>query len=137
MVGLVWSGLVGWRGGGRGGGRGGEGSGVPGLAAFSLEIPRSLVMPPGRHQFAPQSLGSTRVCGTEKSGFGVLKGDARTHSPENLDSVGVVWERRRPGPRQSTIACVHFRLGMEQFNHKLIPPFLTEAGDLWGRVASF
>ena len=39
------------------GGRSGRGGGVSGLAAASLEIPCSLVMPPGRHQFAPQSLG--------------------------------------------------------------------------------
>ena len=39
------------------GGRSGRGVGVSGLAAACLEIPCSLVMPPGRHQFAPQSLG--------------------------------------------------------------------------------
>ena len=35
----------------------------------------SLVVPPGRHQIAPQSLGWARVCGTENSGVWVLKGD--------------------------------------------------------------
>ena len=35
----------------------GPGGRVSGLAAASLEIPCSLVMPPGRHQRAPQSLG--------------------------------------------------------------------------------
>ena len=49
--------------------------------------PRSLVMPPGRYQFAPQSLGWTRVCGTERSGVWVLKNDSRTDIPENLDDV--------------------------------------------------
>ena len=77
------------------GGRSGLVGGVPGLAAACLEIPCSLVMPPGRHQFAPQSLGWERVCGTEKSGVWVLKGDARTYTlPGNLDDVGVVWESR-------------------------------------------
>ena len=65
--------------------------GLPRFAAASLEMPRSLLMPPGRHQFASQSPG--RVCGTERSGVWVPKGDARTYSPpENLDDVGVVWE---------------------------------------------
>ena len=77
------------------GGRSGFGGGVSGLAAASLEIPCSLVMPPGCHQFAPQSLGWARVCGTGKSGVWVLKGDARTYNlPRNLDDVGVVWESR-------------------------------------------
>ena len=77
------------------GGRSGPGGGVSGLAAASLEIPCSLVMPPGRHQFAPQSLGWARVCGSGKSGVWVLKGDARTYNlPGNLDDVGVVWESR-------------------------------------------
>ena len=60
------------------GGRSGLDGGVSGRAAACLEIPCSLVMPPGRHQFAPQSLGWARVCGTGKSGVWVLKGDART-----------------------------------------------------------
>ena len=77
------------------GGRSGRGWGVSGLAAASLEIPCSLVMPPGRHQFAPQSLGWVRVCGTEQSGIWVLKGGARTYNlPRDLDDVGVVWESR-------------------------------------------
>ena len=77
------------------GSRSGLVGGVPGFAAASLGIPRSLVMPLERHQLAPQSLGWTRVCGTEKSGVWVLKGDARTfYLPRNLDDVGVVWERR-------------------------------------------
>ena len=77
------------------GGRSGLVGGVSGLAAACLEIPCSLVMPHGRHQFAPQSPGWGRVCGTEKSGIWVLKGDARTYNlPRNLDDVGVVWELR-------------------------------------------
>ena len=43
------------------GGRPGFGGGVSGHAAAFMEIPCSLVMPPGRHQFAPQSLGWARV----------------------------------------------------------------------------
>ena len=77
------------------GGRSGRGGGVSGRAAASLEIPCSLVMPPGRHQRAPQSLGWMRVCGTEKSGVWVLKSSARTYSlPENSDDVAIVWEHR-------------------------------------------
>ena len=77
------------------GGRSGLVGGVPGLAAACLEIPCSLVVPPGRHQIAPQSLGWARVCITENSGVWVLKGDARTYNlPGNLDDVGVVWEPR-------------------------------------------
>ena len=60
------------------GGRSGLVGGNPGLAVTCLEIPCSLVMPPGRHQFAPQSLGWARVCGTEESGVWVQKEDART-----------------------------------------------------------
>ena len=62
------------------GGRSGPVGGASGFAAVFREIPRSLVMPPGRHQRAPQSLGWERVCGTEKSGVWVLKGDARTYT---------------------------------------------------------
>ena len=77
------------------GGRSGRVGGVPGLAAACLEITCSLVVPPGRHQFAPQSLGWARVCSTENSGVWVLKGDARTKTlPGDLDDVGVVWESR-------------------------------------------
>ena len=77
------------------GGRSGPSGGVSGLAAASREIPCSLVMPPGRHQHAPQSLGWARVCGTERSGIWVLKGAARTYNlPRNLDDVGIVWEHR-------------------------------------------
>ena len=43
------------------GGRSGLVGGVPGLAAAYLETPCSLVVPPGRHQIAPQSLGWARV----------------------------------------------------------------------------
>ena len=72
-------------GGGPGPGPGTGPGGRSGLVGGSLDraaafrgIPCSLVMPPGRHQRAPQSLGWARVCGTEKSGVWVLKGDART-----------------------------------------------------------
>ena len=60
------------------GGRSGLVGGASVLAAAFRVIPCSLVMPPGRHQSAPQSLGWMWVCGTEKSGVWVLKGDART-----------------------------------------------------------
>ena len=79
---------------GAGGGWSGLVGGAQDHAAACVGIPCSLVMPPGRHQFAPQSLGWARVCGTERSGVWVLKGDARTcNLPWNLDDVGVVWER--------------------------------------------
>ena len=73
------------------GGRSGLVGGASGLAAACLEIPCSLVVPPGRHQSAPQSLGWARVCGTDNSGVWVLKGGARTYNlPGDLDDVGVV-----------------------------------------------
>ena len=111
------------------GGRSGLVGGVPGLAAACSEIPCSLVVPPGRHQIAPQSLGWARVCGTENSGVWVLKGDARTYNlPRNLDDVGssgnLGQDMRRPGPRQGTSVHVHTAMDVEQFCHKLIPPFL-------------
>ena len=49
------------------GGRSGLVGGALGLAAAFPGILCSLVMPPGRHQRAPQSLGWARVCGAEKS----------------------------------------------------------------------
>ena len=77
------------------GGRSGFVGGSLDCAAAFREIPCSLVMPPGRHQFAPQSLGWARVCGTGRSGVWVLKGDARTYNlPRNLDDVGIAWESR-------------------------------------------
>ena len=36
----------------------------------------------------------------------------------------------RPGPRQGTAVCVHTAMDMEQFDHKPIPPFFTEALNL-------
>ena len=93
--------------------------GDPGLVAASLRILRSLVMPPGRCQFALQSLGWMRVCGTAKSGVWVLKGDTR-----NLDDVGVAWERRSGCETAwATAVCVHAATDKEHFD-KLIPPFL-------------
>ena len=41
---------------------------------------------------------------------------------------------RRPRPRPAV--CAHTHTGMEQFCHRLIPPFCTEAVNLWSRVAS-
>ena len=80
------------------------------------------MMPPGRHQHAPQSLGWARVCGTERSGIWVLKGATRTYNlPRNLDDVGIV---RRAGPRQGTSVHVHTIMDVDQFCHRLIPPFL-------------
>ena len=111
------------------GGRSGLVGGVSGFAAACLEIPCSLVVPPGRHQIAPQSLGWARVCGTENSGVWLLKGDARTYNlPRNLDDVGVVREPRSgyetawATPGMSVH--VHTAMDVEQFCHKLIPPFL-------------
>ena len=123
------------------GGRSGLVGGVPGLAAACLEIPCSLVMPPGRHQFAPQSLGWARVCGTEKSGVWVLKGDARTYTlPRNLDDVGVVWESRSgyetawatPGH----VCSCSYTYGRGAVLPQANPSVFTEAVNLWSRVAS-
>ena len=123
------------------GGRSGRVGGVSGLAAACLEIPCSLVMPPGRHQSAPQSLGWARVCGTEKSGIWVLKGDARTYNlPGDLDDVGVVWEFRSgyetawatPGH----VCSCSYRYGRGPVLPQANPSVFTEAVNLWSRVAS-
>ena len=123
------------------GGRSGRGGGVSGLAAACLEIPCALVMPPGRHQFAPQSLGWARVCGTGKSGIWMLKGDARTcNLPRNLDDVGVVWEPRSgyetawatPGH----VCSCSYRYGRGPVLPHSNPSVFTEAVNLWSRVAS-
>ena len=123
------------------GGRSGRVGGVSGLAAACLEILCSLVMPPGRHQFAPQSLGWVRVCGTEKSGVWVLKGDARTYNLlRDLDDVGVVWEFRSgyetawatPGH----VCSCSYRYGRGPVLPLANPSVFTEAVNLWSRVAS-
>ena len=123
------------------GGRSGLVGGASGLAAAFRGIPCSLVMPPGRHQCAPQSLGWTRVCGTEKSGVWVLKGDARTYNlPRNLDDVGVVWERRSgyetawatPGH----VCSCSYNYGRGPVLPQAKPSVFTEAVNLWSRVAS-
>ena len=123
------------------GGRSGLDGGVSGLAAACLEIPCSLVMPPGRHQFAPQSLGWARACGTGKSGVWVLKGDARTYNLlRNLDDVGVVWESRSgyetgwatPGH----VCSCSYRYGRGPVLPQANPSVFTEAVNLWSRVAS-
>ena len=112
-----------------------------GRAAAFRGIPCSLVMPPGRHQRAPQSLGWMRVCGTEKSGVWVLKGDARTYNlPRNLDDVGVVWERRSgyetawatPGH----VCSCSYNYGRGPVLPQANPSVFTEAVKLWSRVAS-
>ena len=106
---------------------------VPGLTAGFSGIPYSLVVPPGRHQSAPQSLGWARVCGTVKSEVWVLKGDARTKSlPENLDDVGVVLDQRS-GFKTAT--------PWHEYGHGAVlpqanPSVFTEAVNLWSRVAS-
>ena len=123
------------------GGRFGRGGGVSGHAAASLEIPCSLAMPPGRHQHAPQSLGWARVCGTERSGIWVLKGDARTFNlPRNLDDVGIVWEHRSgyetawatPGH----VCSCSYGYGRGPVLPQANPSVFTEAVNLWSRVAS-
>ena len=123
------------------GGRSGCGGGVSGLAAACPEIPCSLVMPPGRHQDAPQSLGWARVCGTERSGIWVLKGDARTcNLPRNLDDVGIVWEHRSgyetawatPGH----VCSCSYDYGRGPVLPQANPSVFTEAVNLWSRVAS-
>ena len=123
------------------GGRSGRGAGVSGLAAACSEIPCSLVMPPWRHQSAPQSLGWARVCGTGKSGVWVLKGDGRTYNlPRNLDDVVVVWESRSgyetawATPRH--VCSCSYRYGRGPFLPQANPSVFTEAVNLWSRVAS-
>ena len=123
------------------GGRSGRGGGVWGLAAACFEIPCSLVMPLGRHQFVPQFLGWARVCGTENSGVWVLKGDVRTYNlPRNLDAVGVVWERRSgyetvwATPRH--VCSCSYRHGRGPVLSQANPSVFTEAVNLWSRVAS-
>ena len=110
-------------------------------AAAFRGIPCSLVMPPGRHQRAPQSLGWAWVCGTEKSGVWVLKGDARTYNlPRNLDDVGVVWEHRSgyetawatPGH----VCSCSYNYGRGPVLPQANPSVFTEAVNLWSRVAS-
>ena len=123
------------------GGRSGMVGGSLDRAAAFRGIPCSLVMPPGRHQRAPQSLGWARVCGTEKSGVWVLKGDARTYNlPRNLDDVGVVWERRSgyetawatPGH----VCSCSYDYGRGPVLPQPNPSVFTEAVKLWSRVAS-
>ena len=123
------------------GGRSGFGGGVSGHAAAFMEIPCSLVMPPGRHQFAPQSLGWARVCGSGESGVWVLKGDARTYNlPWNLDDVGIVWERRSgyetawATPRH--VCSCSYGYGHGPVLPQANPSVFTEAVNLWSRVAS-
>ena len=117
-----WSGLVG---------------GASGRAAACLEIPCSLMKPPGRHQSAPHSLGWA-----QNSGVWVLKGDARTHIlPRNIDDVGVVWESRSgyetawatPGH----VCSCSYSYGRGPVLPQVDPSVFTEAVNLWSRVASF
>ena len=136
-------------GGGPGPGPGTGPGGRSGLVGGSLDraaafrgIPCSLVMPPGRHQRAPQSLGLARVCGTEKSGVWVLKGDARTYNlPWNLDDdVGIVWERRS-GYETAWATPGHVCSCSYTYGHGPVlpqanPSVFTEAVNLWSRVAS-
>ena len=123
------------------GGRFGLVGGLPGLAATCLEIPCSLVVPLGRHQRAPHSLGWARVCGTEQSGVWLLKGDARTYNlPRNLDDVGVVWASRSgyetawatPGH----VCSCSYNYGRGPVLPQANPSDFTEAVNLWSRVAS-
>ena len=123
------------------GGRSGLVGGSLDRAAAFRGIPCSLVMPPGRHQRAPQSLGWARVCGTEKSGVWVLKGDARTYNlPWNLDDVGIVWERRS-GYETAWATPGHVCSCSYTYGHGPVlpqanPSVFTEAVNLWSRVAS-
>ena len=93
------------------------------------KVPRSLMMPPGHGQVAAKPLGWTRVWGTSLSGVWVLKvvaglvGCRRTWTM--LVSFGTAGQvLRQSGPRQGTNVCAHTHMGMEQFDHRLIPPFL-------------
>ena len=60
----------------------------------------------------------------------MLNGGSRSYKlPSDLDHVGVFWKRRSgyqtawATPRHNC-AHVHVRMGMEQFNHRPIPPHL-------------
>ena len=123
------------------GGRSGLVGGSLECAAAIRGIPCSLVMPPGRHQRAPQSLGWEWVCGSEKSGVWVQKGDARTYNlPRNLDDVGVVWERRS-GYETAWATPGHVCSCSYDYGHGPVlpqanPSVFTEAVKLWSRVAS-
>ena len=123
------------------GGRSGLVGGSLGCAAAIRGIPCSLVMPPGRHQRAPQSLGWEWVCGSEKSGVWVLKGDARTYNlPRDLDDVGIVWERRS-GYETAWATPGHVCSCSYGYGHGPVlpqpnPSVFTEAIKLWSRVAS-
>ena len=123
------------------GGRSGLVGGSLGCAAAIRGIPCSLVMPPGRHQRAPQSLGWEWVCGSEKSGVWVLKGDTRTYNlPRNLDDVGIVWERRS-GYETAWATPGHVCSCSYGYGHGPVlpqpnPSVFTEAIKLWSRVAS-
>ena len=123
------------------GGRSGMVGGSLGCAAAIRGIPCSLVMPPGRHQRAPQSLGWEWVCGSEKSGVWVLKGDTRTYNlPRNLDDVGIVWERRS-GYETAWATPGHVCSCSYGYGHGPVlpqpnPSVFTEAIKLWSRVAS-
>ena len=94
------------------------------LAAACLEIPWSFVMPPGRHQSAPQSLGWG--AGMQHREVGNL--GAQGWLPglitclETFDDVGgrlgtQVRSLRRPGPRQGTSVHVRTVMDVEQFCH--------------------
>ena len=123
------------------GGRSGSVGGSLGCAAAIRGIPCSLVMPPGRHQRAPQSLGWEWVCGSEKSGVWVLKGATRTYNlPRNLDDVGIVWERRS-GYETAWATPGHVCSCSYGYGHGPVlpqsnPSVFTEVIKLWSRVAS-
>ena len=97
--------------------------GVLGRAATSSKISRFVVMPPGRFQFAPQSLGWTRVCGTEKSGVWVLNIACLCTWTMFRSSVNAGHVVRRLALRQDMIVCAHTHVGTEQHCHKPSPPF--------------
>ena len=99
-----------------------------GCEAPSASLGIALEMPPGRCQVAPESIGWMWVRGTSVLGVKVLK------MTQNVMSYLVTWSMmgwtgstrylvRQPGPRQSTIVCVHIRMVLEQFDHKLILRF--------------
>ena len=115
------------------GGRSGLVGSVPGLAAACLEIPCSLVVPPGRHQFAPQSLGWARVCGIEN--LGVWFRCSRV-TPGDLDDVEVVWEPRSGHETARHVCSYSYSYGRGAVLPQANPSVFTEAVNLWSRVAS-
>ena len=116
-----------------------SGSGVPGLAAACLGITGGAIW---ASSVCAEISGLGAVCGTDNSGVWVLEGSDRTKNslPENLDDVGVIWERGS-GYETAWATPGHDCLCSYAHGHRAVlpqanPPVFTEAGNFWSRVAS-